>query len=401
MLDRSLALLREGYLFILRRRKRARTDAFTTRLMLKKTVCMGGTEAARLFYDAEHFQRAEAVPGFVQNTLFGRNAVQTKDGPEHLRRKVLFMRLTDEAQTQRFADLLTHEWKNALIRWKYANRPVILFKESQEIICHAICAWAGIPMSDGEARSHSRDIFAMIDAFGSVIGPRHWRGLFARRRAEKWMIELIEKARKDTRSLLPIHIVAHHRNLDGTLLDAKMAAIEMLNIIRPTVAISYYISFAAVALHEHPECRDKLCKQENYAEMFINEVRRYYPFAPFLGARAKKEFSFKECPFAKNELAVLDLYGTNHDDKIWEQPEEFRPERFLDWRDNGYELIPQGGGEAASGHRCPGEGFTIAALKVTLSMLAPLRYTVPPQDLGFSLSRMPTYPRSGVAIRLV
>jgi hypothetical protein len=59
MFDSSLALLRERYLFILRRCKRARTDAFTARLMLKKTVCMGGSNAARIFYDPQHFQRGD------------------------------------------------------------------------------------------------------------------------------------------------------------------------------------------------------------------------------------------------------------------------------------------------------------------------------------------------------
>lgn len=401
MIDRSLALLREGFLFILRRRRKKGADIFTTRLLLKKSVCMGGREAARLFYDPDCFQRAEAVPGFVQDTLFGRDAVQTKDGAEHRHRKALFLELTNERSAERFTALLASEWNRRQISWKYSEKPIVLLTQSQEILCRAICAWGGIALPDYEVRPRSRDLFSMIDAFGSVMGWRHWRGFFARRRMEKWMTDLVEKARRGKLGMpeSPLNIVAHYYGFDGVLLPAKMAAIEVLNIIRPTVAISYYISFAALALHEYPECRNKILSIDGYLDMFINEVRRYYPFAPFLGAKATKDFSVQGCPLAKNELAVLDLYGTNHDEKIWDKSETFQPERFQGWQDDGYSLIPQGGGDAAAGHRCPGEGFTIAALRVALSALVSFRYTLPSQDLGFSLSRMPTYPRSGIIIR--
>ncbi len=93
--------------------------------------------------------------------------------------------------------------------------------------------------------------------------------------------------------------------------------------------------------------------------------------------------------------AILDLYGTNHDPRLWERPEEFRPERFRQWNGSAFNFIPQGGGDHHSGHRCPGEWITIELMKVAIEFLSRwMKYEVPEQDLRVSLSRMPTMPTS-------
>lgn len=129
---------------------------------------------------------------------------------------------------------------------------------------------------------------------------------------------------------------------------------------------------------------------------FIQEVRRYYPFGPFLGAKVKNEFVWNQCEFKKGMLVILDVYGTNHDRQLWENPNEFNPERFKTWNNSLFDLIPQGGGEAATGHRCPGEGITIEVMKASLDFLVnKIEFDVPNQDLSYDLSEMPTLPKSG------
>jgi len=180
-------------------------------------------------------------------------------------------------------------------------------------------------------------------------------------------------------------------------LDDQIAAIELINVIRPIVAISTFITFAALALHEHPECKDVLLKgNDNDLEMFVQEVRRYYPFTPFLGARVKKNFTWNHYEFKEDTLVLLDIYGTNHDARIWDNPYEFRPERFENWDKNLFDFIPQGGGETAKGHRCPGENITIEIMKVSVDFLInKIEFKVPKQDLSYSIVKMPTLPESG------
>jgi cytochrome P450 len=57
------------------------------------------------------------------------------------------------------------------------------------------------------------------------------------------------------------HRVAFQRDREGNLLDKQMAAIELINVVRPTVAISWYIVFTAMALHDHPDYRKKLLRE--------------------------------------------------------------------------------------------------------------------------------------------
>ena len=96
---------------------------------------------------------------------------------------------------------------------------------------------------------------------------------------------------------------------------------------------------------------------------------------------------------------ILDLYGTNHDERIWEKPESFWPERFRDRDISPFDLIPQGGGDYQTNHRCPGEWITIELMKVVLHLLTrSITYDVPAQDLRVSLSRIPALPRSRFVI---
>ncbi len=90
-LDSTLGLVSDGYMFITNRRRRNRSDVFQTRLLLQKVICMGGAEAAKLFYDTDHFLRHGATPERVQKTLFGQGGVQGLDGEAHRWRKQMFM----------------------------------------------------------------------------------------------------------------------------------------------------------------------------------------------------------------------------------------------------------------------------------------------------------------------
>lgn len=245
---------------------------------------------------------------------------------------------------------------------------------------------------------------AMVEAFGAV-GPRHWRGRSARKRSEKWIKQIIEQVRSG--ELRPneesaLFVIAFHRDLAHKLLDSHTAAVELINILRPTIAIDRYITFAAVALHQNPEYRTKLQSDDNLVEMFVQEVRRYFPYAPFVGAKVKKDFDWKGYHFPKGRLVLLDLYGTNHDERIWTKPFDFNAERFRNWDKSPYDFMPQGGGDYYAGHRCPGEWITIEEMKLAVKFLTrKLEYEVPHQDLSIKLTRMPAIPASRFVVRNV
>lgn len=395
------ALLHDGYRFIAKRCQRYGGDAFRTRLLMQSTVCLSGPAAARLFYDGDRFARQGAAPRRLRRTLFGEGAVQTMDGPAQHRRKQMFMALMTPDAMSGLAEQVERQWREAMGAWQGRDR-VVLIDEARDLLCSAVCAWAGIRLEPSEVPQRSRELTALIESPGA-LGPPHWAGRRARQRAERWAARFIRAARADGGTAAPgtaVHTIAWHRDLDGALLDERVAAVELLNVLRPTVAVSRYVVFLAHALHEHPEYQRSLpVSGDDAHERFVQEVRRHYPFFPFAVARVRKDFDWYGYPFRRGERAMLDLYGTNHDPRSWQSPEQFRPDRFRDWDGDAFALVPQGGGDHAFGHRCAGEWITIRLMKVALRQLTgAMEYRVPAQDLRIDLSRMPALPRSGFVI---
>ncbi|MFA1819405.1 cytochrome P450 [Virgibacillus oceani] len=398
-LDNSLALMKEGFYFIPNRMERMNTNIFQTRLLGgQKVICISGEEAGEVFYDNTLFKREGVAPHRIKESLFGQGGVQGMDGAAHRNRKKLFMSQMTPESIKEIRQIAEKQWEIAADKWQRGERRELLY-EAEKILCITACQWAGVPLKAKNLMIRTKDLASMIDAFGAV-GPRHWEGRMARNRAEKWIENIIEKIRNNEMTIVenkPLFAVAWHRDLNHELLDIKTAAVEVLNLLRPIVAIGRYVMFGALAMHDYPETREKLINDhdEKYSQMFTQEVRRYYPFGPFLGAKVKKDFAWKGFPFKEDTLVLLDVYGINHSPDLWENPNIFWPERFHDWEGSPFNFVPQGGGDYHDGHRCAGEWITIELMKISLEFLAKrLDYDVPEQDLSYSMVRMPTLPKS-------
>lgn len=402
--DSIFAFLGDPYRFISERCRRFQSDLFQTRLLTTKAICMTGAEAAELFCDNDRFQRKNAAPKRLAKTLAGEGGVQGMDGDAHRHRKALFLEITSDDRALQLADSSHYWWENYATRWQRQEQ-VVLYDEAREIICRAVCQWAGVPLPDEDVSRRTTDLAAMYEHCGSA-GPMHYWARLARKRCERWIEKFIERVR--TGDMTPpadsaLHKVAWHRELNGNYLPPRIAAVELLNVIRPTIAVSVWIAQAALALHEYPECRERIATSgDSYAEHFGQEVRRYFPFVPFVGAKVKRDFEWRGYRFPQGTRVMLDLYGISHDERYWEAPQAFRPERFAKWEPNPFTFIPQGPGDRATNHRCPGEKIAIELLRVAVQVLASeLAYEVPPQDLALDFGRMPALPKSRFIIERV
>lgn len=402
-LDHTMAFLSEGYRFIPDRMRRFNADIFATRLMLRPVVCIQGAEAAAQFYTPGRFTRQGAMPPSTLRLLQGKGSVQTLDGMAHQWRKRMFMDIVRPESVGEMVQAMTEEWRARLPAWQQAGR-IVLFREVEDILTRAACRWAGCPLGDAEAPERAREFSAMISGAGSP-GPRFAEGLRLRRRTERWAARLIEQTRRG--DLMPpagsaLAVIARHEGEDARWLDTGTAVYELLNILRPTVAVGRFIVFAALALHDHPGTRAYAEGDDRDLECFAQEVRRLYPFFPMVGGRVLQPFDWRGHHFGKGDWVLLDLHGTNHDARCWAEPDAFRPERFRTWDESPFNFVPQGGGEYLSGHRCPGERTTIELVKRAIRLLATaMDYDVPPQDLTIDLSRMPAEPASGFVVENV
>lgn len=402
-LENGLQLLTKGYGWLPDKRRAAGRRTVTARLGGLPVTVIQGPDAARFLYDEDHVRRAHAVPEPVQATLFGKGAVHTLDGEAHRVRKAMFVALLmREDGIASLAQQATQAWDAAVEEW--TRRPwIVLWGESGQVLTRAVCRWTGVPLPEDEVADLTRDLQAMVDGFATG-GPRHFRARRARGRRERWLAQLVRDVRSGTATVpagSAVEVVAEHLDADGRRLDPQVAAVELLNIIRPTVAVSWFVAFSGHALIRWPEYRSRLAEGDaDFAEAWAHEVRRFYPFAPFIGGRAPRAVEWDGERIPRNSMVLLDLYGHNHDADLWGDPYEFRPERFLG-RDIGeFELVPQGGGDPRTGHRCPGEQTTVALLAALAVRLARLECDVPEQDLSISLRRIPAKPASGVVLEV-
>lgn len=399
--DATLALLREGYAFVSNRCRRYHTDAFRTRLMLRPAICARGEDAARMFYHPDRFTRKGAFPPQTLLLLPDRGSAVLLDGEAHRWRKQMLMSLMTPASVQRIAELMAAQWRARIPRWERGGS-VVLLPEVQEILCASACEWAGVPLEPGDVARRARELAAMTEGSGAV-GPRALRGLVLRARAERWIRGVIRRVRAGALHApegSPLAALAWHRDPDGELLDVEVAGVEMINLLRPTVSVSWFVTFAALALHQHPETRPEIEAGDAGAlERFTHEVRRFYPLFPLVAGRARYPFVWRGHQFQPGAWVVLDLYGTNHDPAAWPEPDRFWPERFRQWNGSAFNFIPQGAGDHHATHRCAGEWITIQLVKTALRLLTTaMRYEVPEQDLRIDLGRIPTAPASGFVI---
>ena len=398
-IDETVAFWREGYPYVSTRCDALGTDAFRTRLLMRPVVCARGSRAAQTFYDGELFTRTGAMPRSAQHLLQDVGSVQDLDGERHARRKELFLGLLAPTSVDSFIATLSSVWETRTQSWR-AGETIELYSALNSVLTEAAMRWVGLPTGPASVRRRCSELSAMVD-YAGAFGPTNWWARLLRRRSERWAMSSIDGIRSghlETEADTLVQAIATHRE-DDEPLDARTAAVELLNVLRPVVAISRFAVFAAVAMWSYPQWRERV-RQGNPATVhaFVQEVRRYYPFFPVIGGEALRDLDLAGHRLAAGTWVILDLYGTNHDPRVWADPQAFAPERFDDVAAEPNTLVPQGGGEYASGHRCPGEAITVGAVGRIAQWLAADRYILPAQDLTIDLSRMPALPRSGMRL---
>lgn len=407
----AASLLIEGYRFGPRRFGRAGTDQFRTRLAGLPAIVARGEEAAALVYGPQATRRG-ALPPTVTALLQDRGSVQTLDGPAHHHRKALFLELTTGHRLAAAVRVAEDEWRAAGERWAAADQ-VVLLPAVETLLTRVALRWAGVPGADDDAEVARRaaELAAMVHGAGSV-GLRNLRGEWLRHRSERWARLLVADTRSGDTSggssgsepdATPLQVLARHRDPEGRLLTPEVAGVELLNLLRPIVAVAHFVVFSALALHTTAGARAFVADgDDRHLLAFVQEVRRTAPFFPVVGGRLTDRAELAGQPLPAGRRVILDLYGTNHHPDLWPDPDRFDPGRFLSRDPSPFDLVPQGAGDVATGHRCPGETLTIELMKVaTRALVRELRYDVPPQDLRVPLSRMPARPNSGFVLRHV
>jgi fatty-acid peroxygenase len=392
--DLAIALLRRGYDALpdlWSQAPTARSDLVWTRLLGRRAMVVRGPDGARLFYDDSLVERSGVVPPPLGHLLFGKGAVHGLDGAEHRTRKAMFVDVLTPARVETLGCDVAGELEDAVLSWP-RRQPVRLFHELVRVYGTCVLPWAGIEVGPAESAAVATRMARIVDGFG--FAPRAYAaGWVARVWSNRWATACVREARAGGR-----------RPAEGTMLHAlslgpggdlppDVAGMELINVIRPTVAVAWLGVFAALALVENPHVGPVLGDPDRRTERrhFADEVRRTTPFVPALAGRVRRTTSWHGARLGAGDLLVLDVPATNHHGETWRDPRTFRPERFREQTPDAFEHVPQGGGDVRRGHRCPGEEVAMTLLDRTLLRLARTGFTV--SGRAPDLTRIPTLPR--------
>lgn len=131
-----------------------------------------------------------------------------------------------------------------------------------------------------------------------------------------------------------------------------------------------------------------------YLRCVINETLRLYPVAPLVLPHLSSEnCTVGGFEIPKDTMLLVNVLAMHRDPKNWEDPNEFKPERFEGdlGEQHGYKFIPFGVGRRA----CPGAAMGIRMVSLALGLLIQcfewekdgLEKVDMSQSFGLSLSR--------------
>ncbi|KAF7056132.1 hypothetical protein CFC21_063570 [Triticum aestivum] len=107
-----------------------------------------------------------------------------------------------------------------------------------------------------------------------------------------------------------------------------------------------------------------------YLQLIIKETLRLHPAAPLLIPReASEPCKILGYDVPKGIMVLVNAWAIGRDRKHWEDPDEFKPERFesgmVDFKGSNFEYIPFGAGR----RMCPGMIFAQASMEIVLATL--------------------------------
>jgi len=165
---------------------------------------------------------------------------------------------------------------------------------------------------------------------------------------------------------------------DGSVMEQKDLLDEILILfIAGHETTSNALTFTAQLLAHHPEYQrkiknealavpydtiDHILQHTRQAEYVINESMRLYPPVYFIDRMANAAFDHKGLHFQKDTTLLFSLYEMHRLENKWQNPQEFKPERFSTDKNFSDQFFPFGAGP----RKCIGNNFAMVEMKLVV-----------------------------------
>ena len=255
---------------------------------------------------------------------------------------------------------------------------------------------------------------ALRREFGGV-GP--YARLVARQRRFvdllKGQIERVRPQASERADILSMMLEARYE--DGEPMSDESLVDELRTLLlagHETTAIT--LAWALYLVHRHPAVYHRLREELDglgesptpeaiahlpYLDAVVNESLRLHPVVQEVMRTLTKPFELGAYTLPPGVTIAVNIFLAHRRTELFPEPEEFRPERFLDRTFSPFEYMPFGGGP----RRCLGAAFALYEMKLVLAtLLGDLELDLASEGPVEPVRRNLTMaPRGGVPLRVV
>jgi cytochrome P450 len=310
----------------------------------------------------------------------GENSVMVLDGERHLRTRRLLSPPLHGQAVSRYERLVSRLAIAEVERWRVGE--TIATRPRMQAIALEVILQAVIGVRDERRLERLRSLLARV-AGASVFAfaaesayPRLGAGPFgsrlpwiaARRQAETLLFEEIAEHRADPEGREDIlALLLGVRGESEPLSDVELKDQMLTLLVAGHESTATVLSWCFERLVRHPPVLERLRRElggeegERYLDAVVNETLRARPVVEIAARRLSAPLELGGYLLPAGTTVGVSIGGVQRSE-VYDDAEEFRPERFLDRSAPPYTLVPFGGGT----HRCIGASFALMEIKSVL-----------------------------------
>lgn len=319
--------------------------------------------------------------------ILGRHSLLVLDGDVHAKERARLQATFRPDRTREYARLVgeaTRRWTASWNGGSTVSMQRVALEISKEVIIRLVL---------GAAEDEVGRLSRLIDALMVLVGtntqldePTVDGRVLQRFHSVRGALDAALQEHVDRRRRAPegddlLAMLLSARSASGAVLsdeEIRDQLITMLLAGHETTASS--ITWALLCLNEQPETLQKLVAELEgagelsptdglaslpYLQAVCLETLRLRPVIPVVSRQLQEPFRLRDYTLPAGVFVTPSAYLAHRRTESFPQPDEFRPERFLDRRYSPYVYFPFGGGV----RRCIGMSFALLEMQIVLGML--------------------------------
>jgi cytochrome P450 len=367
-----------------------------------KFVLVSDPDAVKALFTAP----AEVAPSGAGSSpvagVMGPSSLVTLIGPEHMRQRKLLLPPFHGERMREYEDVIVDATRKDMAGWPIGE-PMRLHERTRRITLEVILrAVFGVDAAHmAPMRAAVEGLFVPMNALMMIrialTRPQMGRptGDFgaALDRLDALIYDEIARRRSSTdlaerSDILSLLLQARDED-DEAMTDSELRdeLVTLLLAGHETTATS--VAWAIERLLRHPRALERLVAEidapdkrgqagesDDYLGAVVHETLRARPVVPIVVRLLQQDLALGDRVIPAGTRVAPAIWLTNRNPRIYDNPEEFRPERFLDGAPETFSWIPFGGGI----RRCIGASFAMLEMKLILrTVLSELRPELAPR----------------------